>query len=151
MESVSTAGIFTTYPQFYLSNMQALMVEIAITALLLMVIFAIGDEKNVNAPKGKYAPFAAILVGITIAIIGGSFGSLTGFAMNPARDFGPKLFLFLAGWGSVGLPGPNNYFWVPIVGPIIGALAGGFLYEYGIRKYIPGFQEQQEQKEIANG
>lgn len=134
--STATSGIFTTYPTAYLNNMEALLVEICITALLFMVILALGDEKNTNAPQGKYAPFAPILVGLTIAIIGSSFGPLTGFAMNPARDFGPKLFAYFAGWGSAALPAPNNYFWVPIVGPILGAIAGGFIYDYGISKYI---------------
>lgn len=147
IDSVATAGIFSTYPQAYLTNMHALIVEIIITAILLMVIFALGDERNTNAPKGKYAPFAAILIGITIAIIGGSFGALTGFAMNPARDFGPKLFAFLAGWGKIALPGPNGYFWVPIIGPIIGGLLGAYLYENGISKYILGQDKTEETEE----
>lgn len=154
LSSQETAGIFTTYPQSYLSNISALFVEIAITAFLLIVIYAIGDAKNTNAPKGKYTPFAPILVGLTIAIIGASFGSLTGFAMNPARDFGPKLFLFLSGWGSVALPAPNNYFWVPIVGPIIGAILGGYIYDLGISKFIMIESESSEavvseQKEVG--
>ncbi len=134
--SVQTAGIFTTYPASYLSNVQAMFVEIAITALLLMVILAIGDAKNVNAPQGKYAPFGPILVGLTIAIIGASFGSLTGFAMNPARDLGPKIFVAISGWGNIGLPAPNNYFWVPIVGPIVGGLLGAIIYDNLVSKYI---------------
>lgn len=134
--STATSGIFTTYPTAYLNNIEALLVEICITAFLFMVILALGDEKNTNAPQGKYAPFGPILVGLTIAIIGASFGCLTGFAMNPARDFGPKLFCAIAGWGSAALPAPNNYFWVPIVGPILGAIAGGFIYDHGVSKYI---------------
>ncbi|GAU79065.1 MIP/aquaporin family protein [Fusibacter sp. 3D3] len=134
--SVQTAGIFTTYPASYLSNIEAMFVEIAITAFLLMVILAIGDAKNANAPQGKYAPFGPILVGLTIAIIGGSFGSLTGFAMNPARDLGPKIFLAVSGWGNIGLPAPNNYFWVPIVGPIIWGLLGAVIYDKGVSRYI---------------
>lgn len=136
LESVATAGIFSTYKQPYLSDFHALFIEIVITIMLLMVILAVTDDKNSGAPKGKYAPFAAILIGITVAIIGGAFGSLTGFAMNPARDLGPKLFTMLAGWDSVGFPGPNNYFWIPIVGPIIGALMGGYIYDNFVRKYF---------------
>jgi glycerol uptake facilitator protein len=147
LSSQATAGIFTTYPQSYLTNVNALFVEIAITAFLLIAIYAIGDAKNGNAPKGKYTPFAPILVGLTIAIIGASFGSLTGFAMNPARDFGPKLFLSLAGWGSVALPAPNNYFWVPIVGPIIGAILGGYIYDLGVSKFIVTAEASSETDE----
>ena len=149
IESVATAGIFSTYPQSYLSNFHAMFIEMIITAILLMVILAVTDNKNPNAPVIKYAPFAGVLIGLTIAIIGGAFGSLTGFAMNPARDFGPKLFVSLAGWGRIGLPAPNNYFWVPIVGPIIGALIGGFVYDYCVRRYIPGYQEEATESNAA--
>ncbi|MCC5910642.1 MAG: aquaporin family protein [Clostridiaceae bacterium] len=146
LESLQTAGIFSTYPQSYIGNGQAFFIEVVITAFLLMVILAVTDDKNPNAPNGKYAPFAGVLIGLTIAIIGASFGPLTGFAMNPARDLGPKLFTALAGWGSIGLPGPNNYFWVPIVGPIVGALLGGFIYDNAVRKNIPGFVIKDEEK-----
>lgn len=149
LSSQATAGIFTTYPQSFLTNIDAMFVEIMITAFLLIVIYAVGDAKNTNAPKGKYTPFAPILVGITIAIIGASFGPLTGFAMNPARDFGPKLFLALSGWGKVALPAPNNYFWVPIVGPIIGGILGGYIYDYGVSRYIVSQTESETVDEIG--
>lgn len=125
-ESLATAGIFSTYPNALLSNTQAFAVELVITAVLMMGILAIGDENN-GAPKGA---LAAIAIGILIAVIGASFGPLTGFAMNPARDFGPKLFAFFAGWGDVALTGArdNPYFWVPILGPICGALSGAWIY-----------------------
>ncbi|OED45162.1 aquaporin [Endozoicomonas sp. (ex Bugula neritina AB1)] len=125
-ESLATAGIFSTYPNSLLSNTQAFAVEFFITAVLMAGILAIGDENN-GAPKGA---LAAIAIGILIAVIGASFGPLTGFAMNPARDFGPKLFAFFAGWGDIALTGArsNPYFWVPILGPICGALAGAWTY-----------------------
>ncbi len=125
-ESLATAGIFSTYPNSLLSNTQAFFVEFVITAVLMAGILAIGDENN-GAPKGA---LAAIAIGILIAVIGASFGPLTGFAMNPARDFGPKLFAFVAGWGDVALTGArsNPYFWVPILGPICGAMSGAWIY-----------------------
>ena len=125
-ESLATAGIFSTYPNSLLSNTQAFVVEFFITAVLMAGILAIGDENN-GAPKGA---LAAIAIGILIATIGASFGPLTGFAMNPARDFGPKLFAFFAGWGDVAFTGAraNPYFWVPVLGPICGALAGAWTY-----------------------
>jgi glycerol uptake facilitator protein len=128
------ASIFSTYPAPYLSNFQAACVEIAISAFLAAAIFSFIDERNSFAPTKALFPLA---VGIVVAVMGGSFGTLTGFAMNPARDFGPKLFTALAGWGQVALPGPNGYFWVPIIGPIIGALLGGGLYDYFIGRYLP--------------
>lgn len=133
IESQATASIFTTYPAPYLTHFKAMIVEIVITALLMLVIMAVIDEKNTSAPKGG---LGALTIGLTVAVIGGTFGGLTGFALNPARDLGPKLFIMLAGWGKIGFPAPGAYFWVPIVGPILGALVGGFVYQYFIYKSI---------------
>jgi len=142
VESLSTAGIFSTYPNPHIDNFQAFMVEVVITALLMMTIFAVGDDKN-GGPKGHTS---AILVGIVIAIIGGAFGPLTGFAMNPARDFGPKTFVYLAGWGKVAYTGglSNPYFWVPILGPIVGAQLGGYIYDKVIANNLPGMNCDEE-------
>jgi len=70
------------------------------------------------------AHIAPIMIGLIVAVIGGTFGNLTGFALNPARDLGPKLFEAIAGWGHLGIPGPGGYMWVPIVGPFIGGFIG---------------------------
>ncbi|WGX76059.1 MIP/aquaporin family protein [Paraclostridium bifermentans] len=129
---LTTAGIFSTYPNAALNSFDALLVETFITMLLVIVILAVGEEKNSNKPMSNLAP---VFIGITIAIIGASFGVLTGFAMNPARDFGPKMFAVLAGWGS-GALGPDMYFWVPIVGPIIGAILAGFVFDKGVKNYM---------------
>lgn len=135
VESLSTAGIFSTYPNPNIDNIQAFIVELVITAILMMTILAVGDDQN-GAPKGH---MSAILVGIVIAVIGGSLGPLTGFAMNPARDFGPKLMTYFAGWGKVAFTGglSNPYFWVPILGPIVGAQVGAFIYDFAISKNLP--------------
>ncbi len=135
VESLATAGIYSTYPHPAINNFQAFAVEIIVTAVLMMTIFAVGDDQN-GAPKGH---MSAILVGIVIAVIGGSLGPLTGFAMNPARDFGPRLFTYFAGWGDVVMTGglSNPYFWVPILGPIIGAQLGGLMYDLIITKNLP--------------
>ncbi|MEI6856626.1 MIP/aquaporin family protein [Psychrilyobacter sp.] len=135
VESLSTAGIFSTYPHPQIDNFQAFIVEVVITAVLMMTIFAVGDDQN-GAPKGHSA---AVLIGIVIAIIGASLGPLTGFAMNPARDLGPKIFTYLAGWGNVAFTGglSNPYFWVPILGPIVGAQLGALIYDKVITNNLP--------------
>lgn len=134
--SLATAGIFSTYPHAALSFSGAMAVEFVITAVLMFAILAIGDDKN-GAPRGAMGP---LLIGILIAIIGGSLGPLTGFAMNPARDFGPKFFAFLAGWGDIALSGGKDipYMIVPIVAPILGASFGAWLYPKAIALYLPG-------------
>ncbi len=67
-------------------------------------------------------------------------GPLTGFALNPARDFGPKLFAFFAGWGNVAFTGGKDipYFLVPIFGPLVGACLGAFGYRALIGRNLPG-------------
>jgi glycerol uptake facilitator protein len=151
-ESVVTAKVFSTYPAPYLSNWEAFFVEFAITALLLMVILAVVDERNplLSALKN----LGPLVIGLTIAMIGGSFGSLTGFALNPARDFGPKLFAALAGWDSIALPGPGAYFWVPLIAPVLGGLFGALVYDGVIRPFLqreeeaPAVQAERKQRPL---
>ena len=77
-----------------------------------------------------------LLIGATVFAIGASIGVNTGYALNPARDLGPRLFTLCFGWGSTTFQkGNENYsyhFWIPIIGPIIGAQLGAFMYKYGI-------------------
>ena len=86
VESLDLAGIFSTYPNPHINFVQAFAVEMVITAILMGVIMALGDDGN-GIPRGPLAP---LLIGLLIAVIGASMGPLTGFAMNPARDTGPK-------------------------------------------------------------
>ncbi|NOI12419.1 MIP/aquaporin family protein [Vibrio hepatarius] len=133
-EALATAGIFSTYPNAALSLFGAFAVEFVITAVLMFAILALGDEHN-GASRGAMNP---LLIGILIAVIGGSLGPLTGFAMNPARDFGPKLFAYFAGW-DYALTGAKDipYFIVPILAPIAGACFGGWLYPKAIAAHLP--------------
>jgi glycerol uptake facilitator protein len=94
------------------------------TAFLLMFVFALTDERN-QPPKSNLAP---LLIGLAVAAIGMSFGANAGYAINPARDFGPRVFAWLTGWGQVALPGAHGYVWVPIIGPLIGVV-GAILYD----------------------
>lgn len=134
LDALATAGIFSTYPNSALSFMGAFAVEFVITAVLMFAILALGDESN-GASRGAMNP---LLIGILIAVIGSSLGPLTGFAMNPARDFGPKLFAYLAGW-DYALTGGKDipYFIVPILAPICGACFGGWLYPKAIGAHLP--------------
>lgn len=131
----ATAGIFCTFPKTGLSIFNAFMVEMCITAFLLLVIFAVTDSRNEGCPK---AGFPALAIGLTVAFIGASFGPLTGFAMNFARDFGPRMFCMLAGWGPSVL-GPSGYgLIVPVFAPIIGGIIGGGIYEKLVAPNLPG-------------
>ena len=77
------------------------------------------------------------MIGLLVAIIGACMGYLEAWAINPARDFGPRLFAFFAGWGHQAFPSPHNYWWVPIVGPLIGGVIGGGAYQLLIHPYLP--------------
>ncbi len=121
-----TAGIFATYPQPFLSTFPGgLIDQIVGTALLLLLIFAISDAKNL-APEPKLAP---VVVGLVVVLIGMTFGYNAGYAINPARDLGPRLFTAAAGWGSEVFRAGNGWWWVPIAGPLIGGVLGGLTYD----------------------
>ena len=127
-----TAGIFTTLPAFPNALSAGFLDQVIGTALLLLLVFAIVDESN-QLP-GWLTP---ILIGVAVLGIGISFGALHGYAINPARDFGPRLFTALAGFRNTGFTGPNPVFWVPIVAPLIGGILGAGLYDIAIRRWLP--------------
>ncbi|MBT0669824.1 aquaporin family protein [Novosphingobium profundi] len=128
------AGVFFTHPGEHIAPMHAFWDEVILTAFLLLGIFAITDEYNEMAPR---ANSGALMIGLLVAAIGASGGYLEAWPINPARDFGPRLFASLAGWGSSALPGPGFYMWVPIAGPLVGGLVGAGLYHFAIRPYLP--------------
>ncbi|WIF72417.1 MIP/aquaporin family protein [Proteus vulgaris] len=134
-ESLFTAGVFSTYPAAQISVAQAFVVEIIIAVILVGLILALTDDGN-GVPKGPLAP---LLIGILIAVIGGAFGPLTGFALNPARDFGPKLVAYFAGWGDIALTGGRDipYFLVPMIAPFIGGILGALAYRKLIGRHLP--------------
>jgi glycerol uptake facilitator protein len=127
-----TAGVFTTFPAFPLQPSAGFLDQVIGTALLLLMIFAVTDERN--TPPG--ANMAPLMVGLIVVVIGMAFGGMHGYAINPARDFGPRLFTAVAGFKNNGLTGGSTIFWVPIVAPLIGALVGGAVYDFSIRKYL---------------
>ena len=133
--SLELASVFSTYPHPSLTILQAFLVEMVITAILMGVIMALTDDKN-GLPRGALAP---LLIGLLIAVIGSSMGPLTGFAMNPARDFGPKLMTFFAGWGEISFTGGRDipYFLIPIFAPIVGACLGAAIYRGLIARHLP--------------
>lgn len=120
-----TAGIFATYPQAWLGIWGGLVDQIVGTALLVGVIFAISDPRNAPPPVG----LAPLIVGLLVAVIGMSFGLNAGYAINPARDLGPRLFTALAGWGGEVFRAADGWWWVPIVGPLVGGVLGGCIYD----------------------
>jgi MIP family channel proteins len=121
-----TAGIWATYPQAFLSAFPGGFIDqIVGTALLVAVIFGITDRRNAAAPPG----LVPIVVGLLVTLIGATFGLNAGYAINPARDLGPRLFTLVAGWGPDVFRAGGGWWWVPILGPLAGGVLGGWLYD----------------------
>jgi glycerol uptake facilitator protein len=136
-DSVTTFSIFATFPAPYFSNwFGPFLDEVIGTGLLVCVLFGLTDERN-QPPKANLAPF---IVGLVVVAIGISFGANSGYAINPARDLGPRLLTWIEGWGKVAVPGDygnvNSYMWIPIVGPLVGAAIGAVVYDFFIRDVL---------------
>lgn len=122
---LATAGIWATYPQPFMSTTIGFLNEALGTAMLMGVILAITDTRNSPAPSG----LTPVVVGLLVVAIGASLGFNTGYAINPARDLGPRVFTAMAGWGSEVFAAANAWWWVPVVAPCVGAIAGGWAYD----------------------
>ncbi|KAI9990958.1 hypothetical protein PInf_018576 [Phytophthora infestans] len=124
----TTQSSFATYPSDNISNYTAFYTEVVGTGMLLLGIYAITDQRN--RPAGPVGvPFAFCLL---IMALGMCIGMNTGYAINSARDFGPRLFTSIAGWGSKVFTLRDHYFWIPIVGPLVGGVIGA------VRKHTLG-------------
>ncbi|KAM6899988.1 aquaporin-10b [Xenentodon cancila] len=129
----ATAGIFSTYPADYLSVWGGVVDQVIGTAALLLCVLALGDQRNTPVPDC----LQPILVGGVVLVIGVSMGSNTGYSLNPARDFGPRLFTYIAGWGVDVFKAGGGWWWIPIVATCAGALLGTLIYEAMIEVHHP--------------
>jgi glycerol uptake facilitator protein len=113
------------------------------TLVLALVVFAVTDPRNVAAPAGRLAP---VFIGLTVAALIAVIAPLTQACFNPARDFGPRVFAALAGWGEIALPGPRGMgtFTVYLIAPILGAILGGGFYRYFIQPALPVLVEERD-------
>ncbi|WP_322907717.1 MIP/aquaporin family protein [Paenibacillus campi] len=114
-------GVFSTSPAIKdpLGNMLS---EIIGTFIFVMVLLSMGANQFTQG-------LHPLIVGLLVVSIGLSLGGTTGYAINPARDFGPRLMHFL-----LPIPGKGSsnwgYAWVPIVGPLLGGSLGGLFYKH---------------------
>lgn len=106
--------------------------------MLLICVLAVTDKKNIGLPKG----LEPLGVGLAVAAIGMSYGMNCGYAINPARDFAPRLFTLIAGWGTETFTSADYWFWVPIVGPHIGAILGAFMYILMVGNHTEAVEEE---------
>jgi glycerol uptake facilitator protein len=121
------------------SHLQAMLSEGIGTALLAFFVFLLIDSRNTARPNASWIPF---MIGTGVAIIICITAPLTQTCINPARDFAPRLFAYLAGWGKMAIPGPRDgFFIVYILSPLIGAVVGAGIYDFAIR---PAFLTEEE-------
>jgi MIP family channel proteins len=129
----ATAGIFATYPQPFLTLGAGFLDQVVGTALLVGGVMLLVDQRNAAPPAWLLPP----LVGALVVAIGMSFGFNAGYAINPARDLGPRLFTALAGWGPAVFEASNGWWWVPVAGPLAGGVLGGFVYDLLVHRHHP--------------
>ncbi|GAA2535547.1 MIP/aquaporin family protein [Pseudonocardia hydrocarbonoxydans] len=132
-----TQGIFSTLPgngSGPATIPTAFFDQIVGTAILVFVVFALTTAAN-NPPLANLGP---VVVGLLVVGIGMAWGANAGYAINPARDFGPRLASFLTGYQTAWVDQNGTpYWWLPIVAPIIGGLIGGALFKFMIEGFLP--------------
>jgi glycerol uptake facilitator protein len=135
--TIKTQGVFSTLPGngvLPVGEWGAFRDQVLGTAILLFLVLAVTDLAN-SAPAANLAPF---VVGLIVVAIGMAWGTNAGYAINPARDFGPRLASFLTGYGTAWRDQYGNlYFWVPIVAPLIGGVLGAGLYQMLVARFLP--------------
>ena len=131
----ATQGIFSTSPGAGVSIPTAFLDQVIGTAILVMVIFALTSAVN-NPPLGNTAP---LFIGLLVVGIGLGWGANAGYAINPARDLGPRVASWLTGYHQAmfSANGPELYFWLPLTAPLIGGVIGGALFVFGIERFLP--------------
>ncbi|NKZ09080.1 aquaporin family protein [Actinomadura latina] len=145
--TAKTQFVFSTMPgngSLPIHTWGAFRDQIIGTAILLFLVLALVDLRNAP-PLANLAP---LIIGFIVVAIGMAFGSAAGYAINPARDLGPRLAQYLTGYGSAWRDQYGDlYFWVPIAAPLIGGLLGAGLYVLLIGRNIPDEEEVTESLE----
>ena len=133
-ESINTAMLFGEYfpnpgnsgDPYIISLGTAMLVEAIGTFLLVTMIFLLTEGCNVGRPHDNVVP---VFIGATVTGIISIFAPLTQAGINPARDFGPRLVAYFAGWDQIAIPGPGNgFFWVYILAPLLGGTASALCF-----------------------
>lgn len=135
--TIKTQGVFSTLPgngTLPIHTWGAFRDQVIGTAILLFLIFALTDMRA-TIPEANLGPF---IIGLVVVAIGMAWGTDAGYAINPARDFGPRLASYLTGFSTAWRDQYGQlYFWVPIIGPLIGGVLGAWLYHLLVGRYLP--------------
>jgi glycerol uptake facilitator protein len=137
--TIASQGIYSTLPGNNVEGANvtittAFFDQIVGTAILVFVVFALITAAN-NPPLANLTP---VVIGLLVVGIGMAWGANAGYAINPARDFGPRLASLVTGYETAMFDQNGQlYFWLPIVAPIIGGLIGGAGFKYLVERYLP--------------
>ena len=140
----SVGTVFYTDRQPFVGLFGAFCTEFIGTALLVGLIFALVDARN-QPVQANLNPF---IIGLILAAIGLAVGLNTGFAVNPARDFGPRLWIAIV---YRGMSFANNYWWIPIIACLLGGAAGAFIYDFTIGRVLTARHEGPSGDTITRG
>src|SRR5690606_6819808 len=142
--TIKTQFVFSTLPgngTLPVETWGAFRDQIIGTAILLFLILVVTDVQT-TAPLANLAPF---IIGLIVVAIGMAWGTNAGYAINPARDFGPRLASWLTGYETAWRDQYGAlYFWVPILGPLIGGVIGAGLYQLLVGRFLPIAEERSE-------
>jgi glycerol uptake facilitator protein len=105
--------------------------EIIITAILVITILGIVEDRVPSA-----ANVAPLAIGIVVAALVGLFAPIEMASLNPARDFGPRIWMLIIGYGSNAIPGPNFNIWITTVMPLVGGPLGAWIYDMFVHQHL---------------
>ncbi|MGI5414392.1 MIP/aquaporin family protein [Actinomadura luteofluorescens] len=135
--TLKTQFVFSTLPgngSLPIGTWGAFRDQVIGTAILLFLVLALTDLRNAP-PLANLAP---LIIGLVVVAIGMAFGSAAGYAINPARDFGPRLAQYITGYDTAWRDQYGDlYFWVPIAAPLIGGVLGAGLYLLLVGRHLP--------------
>ncbi|XP_056599750.1 aquaporin-9b isoform X1 [Triplophysa dalaica] len=129
----ATAGIFASYPRENLPLFNGFIDQVIGAGALVLCILAIVDQRNIGAPRG----LEPLVIGLSIMAIAVSMSLNCGYPINPARDLGPRLFTAMAGWGKEVFSAGDGWWWVPVIGPMVGGVVGAMIYYLMIELHHP--------------
>lgn len=132
----TTGNIFVTNP--WASHTTCFLDQVLGTAILAAGALTVVDYKGWKVPTYLHPLFLGLLVYSLV----GCFALNAGCALNPARDLGPRLMLLMCGWGSAAFTGGDYFFWIPIIGPYLGAIIGAVLYELTVGIHLDSAGEE---------
>merc|ERR1712179_244792 len=143
---LSSASCFSTFPHPTVAEQPIVCMfdQILGTAILLFLINAVTDRKSDMKVSPSFVP---VIVGILVLVIGQTFGVNYAYAINPARDLGPRIYMAIFGWENVFGCRPG-YFMIPIFGPIIGAVLGTLLYRKTIGNFGNGVEKKSKESDV---